>query len=190
MKTILIDTLEKKINISDKEKEVLTTYFQITIKKKNEYLVNEGASSSYLYFIINGYVRCFYNDDGNEIITQISTTKDFITSFESFLNNNSSKENIQCISDCILLRISKDQYENLYKEISNWSIFCKSVYEDHIIGISKRANSLQNLSASKRYLRLLNTQPNIALNTAVKHLASYLGIKPQSLSRIRKEIIK
>ncbi|WP_286827769.1 Crp/Fnr family transcriptional regulator [Maribacter sp. UBA4516] len=190
MKTILIDTLKEKINISDKEKVVLTDYFQITTKKKNEYLVNEGSSSSYLYFIIDGYVRCFFNNDGNEITTQISTNKDFITSFESFLNNNSSKENIQCISDCLLLRISKTNYENLYSEISDWSVFCKSVYEEHIMKISDRTNSLQNLSASERYLKLLNTQPNIALNTAIKHLASYLGIKPQSLSRIRKEVFK
>lgn len=190
MKTILVDVIKKNVNLTDKELEILTAYFEIITRKKNEFLVNEGSKSLYLYFIIDGYVRCFHNDEGNEITTQISTTKDFVTSFESFLNNDFSKENIQCTSDCTLLRISKDEYENLYREVSNWSIFCKSVYEDHIRKISERAYSLQNLSASKRYLRLLSTQPNIALNSAVKHLASYLGIKPQSLSRIRKGIIK
>ena len=190
MKTILIDIIKEKVDISDNEIEILTSNFQIITKQKNEYLVIEGSKSLYLYFIIDGFVRYLHIDDGNEITTQISTTKDFVTSFESFLNNSFSKENIQCTSDCTLLRISKDEYQNLYREVSNWSIFCKSVYEDQIRKISERANSLQKLSASQRYLKLLNNQPKIALNTAVKHLASYLGIKPQSLSRIRKEIIK
>lgn len=190
MKTILIDIIKEKIDISDNEIEILTSNFQIITKQKNEYLVIEGSKSLYLYFIIDGFVRYFHIDDGNEITTQISTTKDFVTSFESFLNNSFSKENIQCTSDCTLLRISKDEYQNLYREVSNWSLFCKNVYEDQIRKISERANSLQKLSASQRYLKLLNKQPKIALNTAVKHLASYLGIKPQSLSRIRKEVIK
>ncbi len=188
MKTILIDTIKEKVNISDDDIKILTSYFQIIPKRKNEYLVNEGDKSLYLYFIIDGFVRCFLTDEGNEITTQIYTTKDFVTSFESFLNNDFSKENIQCTSDCALLRISKDEYQRLHNEVSNWSIFCKSVYEDQIMRISERAYSLQKLSASNRYVKLLNTQPQIALNIAVKHLASYLGIQPQSLSRIRKSI--
>jgi len=190
MKTLLIDTISKKINLSKEEIKILLSSFQIITKNKNEYLVNQGNKSTYLYFLTKGYVRFFYNDEGNEITTQIYTKKSFITSFESFIKNNSSKENIQCNSDCTLLRISKNQYENLYKEISDWSIFCESVYQNYILKTGERVNSLQNLSASKRYLNLLQNQPNIALNTPVKHLASYLGIKPQSLSRIRKEIIK
>ncbi len=188
--SILIDTIKEKINVSEKEEEILAATFQIITKNKNEYLVKEGSTSRYLYFIIKGYVRYFYLNDGNEITTEISTSMDFVASFKSFVNNEYSIENLQCTSDCILLGISKDEYQNLYKEVSYWSIFCNGVYENHIMKISERANSLQNLSASERYLKLLDTQPNIALNTAVKHLASYLGIKPQSLSRIRKEIIK
>jgi len=188
--SLLYDTIKKVITVSDNEIEVLNTAFKVVTKNKNEFLVREGAISRNLYFVVSGYLRCFYIDDGNDITTQFATTKDFITSFESFLNNEFSKENIQCISDCILLSISRDGYEQLYQEVLNWPMFCKSVYESHIIKLSQRANTLQNLPASKRYLNFLNAQPNIALNTSVKHLASYLGIKPQSLSRIRKEIIK
>lgn len=190
MKTILINTISEKINLSKDEIKILHSSFQTVTKNKNEYLVNEGNKSTYLYFLTKGYIRFFYNEDGNEITTQIYTEKSFITSFESFIKNNLSKENIQCISDCTLLRISKNQYENLYKEISDWSIFCESVYQDYIMKTAERVNSLQNFSASNRYLNLLQNQPNITLNTPVKHLASYLGIKPQSLSRIRKEVIK
>ena len=190
MKAILIDTISEKINLSKEEIKILHSSFQTVTKNKNEYLVYEGNKSSYLYFLTKGYVRFFYNEDGNEITTQIYAEKSFITSFESFIKNNPSKENIQCNSDCTLLRISKNQYENLYKEISDWSMFCESVYQDYIMKTAERVNSLQNLSASNRYLNLLQNKPNIALNTPIKHLASYLGIKPQSLSRIRKETIK
>ncbi len=190
MTTLLINIIKQRITISEQETEVLTNSFKLITKKRSEYLVNEGALSSYMYFIIEGYVKCFYNDDGNEVTTQISTTEDFITSFESFSSGDASKENIQCISDCVLLKISKSDYENLYNEVANWSVFCKSVYEYYILKVSDRVHALQNLSASERYLKLIETQPDIVQHISVKDLASYLGIKPQSLSRIRKEIIK
>jgi CRP-like cAMP-binding protein len=187
--SLLLEIVQNKVPISESEIETLTSAFHLVSKKKNEFLVKEASSSSNLYFIVQGYIRSYtLVDDGNEITNQLSTSKDFVTSFDSFLHNEATKENIQCITDCTLLSISKEDYESLFNEIANWSLFCKGVYEGLIMKISERASSLQNLSASDRYMKILKTQPDIALNTPVKHLASYLGIKTQSLSRIRKEI--
>ncbi|MBX2842423.1 MAG: Crp/Fnr family transcriptional regulator, partial [Flammeovirgaceae bacterium] len=72
--------------------------------------------------------------------------------------------------------------------VEAWPRFCQSVYEDYILQISKRLNILQNLTATEKYENLLASSPHIALHTPVKYLASYLGIQPQSLSRIRKTI--
>ena len=186
---MLIDAVKEKVDISDAEVEILTSSFQLIRKKKNAYLVKEGDASLHLYFILEGYVRCYYIDDaGNEITTHICGSNEFVTSFESFSYKVPSKANVQCTSDCVLLSITKEEHDGLYKSILNWTPFCQSVYEKQIVKISERAHTLQILSASERYLRLLHKQPQIAQNTSVKHLASYLGIKPQSLSRIRKEI--
>lgn len=185
----IIEVIKSKISISSKEEEVLSTYFQSVGKTKNEYLVTTGAKSQNLYFIVSGYVRIFYLDEmGNEITTELYTSNDLVTSFESFLHNDYSKISIQCISDCALLSISKKEYDDLYNKVAEWPVFCQGVYERQILKMTERVNALQNLSASARYEDLLKKQPGIALHASVKHLASYLGIKPQSLSRIRKGI--
>lgn len=188
MKTALINRVKAKIALTGRETEILNSRFREVEKRKGELLLREGALARHLYFIISGFVRSFHISNGEEITTQIAVAGDFVTSFESYNESTPSEENIQCISGCELLSISKADHGKLYDEVAHWMTFCNSVYEDSIIRYAKRVNSLQNLSASERYEEILATQPEIALNASVKHLASYLGIKPQSLSRIRKSI--
>lgn len=186
---ILIKKITNKISISHNETDLLTASFHPINCKKNEYLLKAGQKPQKLYFIVSGYVRCFYIDqEGNEITTDILSSNELVTSFESFLKDTPSTYSIQCISDCELLFISKQDYQALYQKVEGWPVFCQAVYESHIMKMTSRINALQTLSASDRYEKLLNKQPEIALHTPVKHLASYLGIKPQSLSRIRKGI--
>lgn len=185
----ILEYVGKKIPLSDIEREILTSSFQFVKKDKNEFILSKGSKTEYLYFIIKGYMRCFHHkEEGEEVTTHIWGPEDFATSFESFLKSGFSPDFIQCISNCELLCITKNEHESLYSAIQDWPQFCQTVYESYIFRMSERMHILQNLSASERYTRLLDTQPNIALNTSVKHLASYLGIKPQSLSRIRKSI--
>ncbi|GAA0894146.1 Crp/Fnr family transcriptional regulator [Fulvivirga kasyanovii] len=185
----LINIVESRVPVSPEEQELLTASFHPKSSKKNEFLLKSGQKPQQLYFIVSGYVRCFYVDDeGNEITTDILSARELVTSFESFLKDIPSSYSIQCISDCELLFISKQDYQALYQKVEGWPVFCQGVYESHILKMTSRINALQTLSASDRYEKLLNKQPEIALHTPVKHLASYLGIKPQSLSRIRKDI--
>lgn len=185
----LIEEIQKKISVSSSERKILESSFKNLSTKKNEYLVKLGAKTQHLYFISSGYVRCFYVDEeGNEITTDILNPKNFVTSFESFMKKEVSNMSLQCITPCELLSISKQDHENLYFKVRQWSWFCQGIYEKSIMKMQNRINILQSLSASERYSTLLKHQRDIALNASVKHLASYLGIKPQSLSRIRKEI--
>ncbi|MFZ6013659.1 MAG: Crp/Fnr family transcriptional regulator [Bacteroidota bacterium] len=185
----LIDVIRNEISLSETEEIALASAFNLLSVSRGELLLQSGTIPQTLYFISSGFVRCFDVDTaGNEITTNISTSNDFITSFESFVKVIPAKESIQCISDCILLCVSKHEYDKLYDHVAGWSDFCQTVYENYIIKLTNRVNGLQNLSATDRYIQLLNTHPDVALNTAVKQLASYLGIRPQSLSRIRKNI--
>lgn len=181
--------VQQKISLSDAEIDFITASFVIVKKKKNEFILKYGHKADHLYFLSKGYVRVFHEDEnGYETTSNILSVNDFVTSFESFTNQCPAKESIQCSSDCELLCISKQNYDLLYIHVSGWQVFCQSVYERYIIKSQQRTFILQNLSASDRYAKLLHTQPDIVLNTPVKHLATYLGIKPQSLSRIRKQI--
>lgn len=185
----VLQFVQQKIALSDAEIAFLTNSFVAVRKKKNDFILIHGQKAEYLYFLSKGFVRIFHeNEKGDETTSQILMSNDFVTSFESFINQSVSKENIQCISDCELLCITKQRHDLLYKNISEWQVFCQSVYEGYIIRAQQRTYILQNLSALDRYAKLLQTYPDIVLNTPVKHLATYLGIKPQSLSRIRKQI--
>ena len=182
----LIEKIQQKISITEKEKAHLLATWQSVKLAKNEYLIKEGYKSQYLYFILSGYVRCFHCDDeGNEITTEL-LGNDFIPSFESFIKEEISTENIQCVKPCEVLRITKSEYDMLYQTILEWPVFCKEVYEELILRKNKRLYSLQNLSAKERYAEVMKNQPGLIQNIPIKYMASYLGIKQQSLSRIRK----
>lgn len=186
---LLLETVAKKITLSESEREYLQTSFQYLQREKSDHLIAQGTVVQHLYFVLSGYCRAYhYTPEGEEITNNIASRGEFVTAFEGFINGCESKESIQCITACEVLMISKDRHDSLYDQITNWSVYCRSVYEFHILKMAERLAMLQNLSAADRYEKLLRTQPGLAQNAAIKYLASYLGIRPQSLSRLRKTI--
>ncbi|POS00802.1 CRP-like cAMP-binding protein [Flavobacterium croceum DSM 17960] len=185
----LINYISNLFDISNNDIRLLTHFFKNTNFSKGSILEKENIVAQKLYFIRNGFIRTFSNEDGIEITTQIVGENNFITGFNSFVSGFISKENIQCISDCEVLHITKSDYETLTKESAIWSTFCKQVYEKAITFNQQRTTDLLTLSAEKQYLKLLAEQPEIIQNVPIQHIASYIGIKPESLSRIRKKII-
>lgn len=187
----LLSLYSKLINdkIDAEKTSKLEDYFESFSTKKNDLLEVENTRTKYLYFINEGFVRVFHNMDGNEITSHINCESGFITSFQSFISGNLSYENVQCITDCKLLKISNKNLEALYKSNQNWEKFGRIVIEQSIIYNEQRNKDLIELSAEKRYLKLLKNQPEIIQNVPLQYIASFLGIKPESLSRIRKKII-
>lgn len=126
-------------------------------------------------------------EEGTEVTAQIVGKNNFITGFNSFVSEIKSTETIQCISDCEVLYITKSEYEILTKECDIWSAVCKRVYEKTITFHQQRTTDLLTLSAEKRYLKLLTERPELIQQVPIQIIASYIGIKPESLSRIRKK---
>jgi CRP-like cAMP-binding protein len=186
--TPLINYISARIEMSPQEIELLGSYFKCEVFPKNTLLESENTISKKLYFIENGLVRTFYLENGNEITTQIVERNNFITAFDSFVTGQLSKVNVKCITDCEVSYISKEDYSSLYQKISGWERFCKNVYEKTISFNIQRTNDLLSLSAEKKYLKLLSNQPEIIQKVPMQYIASYIGIKPESLSRIRKRI--
>ncbi len=144
----------------------------------------------YLYFIVSGYMRLFYYDkEGDEQTTFISTHPHFLASFLCFINQIKATENIECITDCKILRIKHAHLKTLIDESENFKKFSLIIFQQAISTTSLRANDLATLSAEQRYKKLIENNSEIVNNVPVQYIASYLGIKPQSLSRIRKQIM-
>jgi CRP-like cAMP-binding protein len=163
------------------------------IAKKEEHhkgvqLLEAGKICRKLYFIEKGALRFYYIDEeGKDITHWFLFENDFITELESFLLRKESDYSIEVLEDTILYSIEFDAYQKLmdtFPEIDNlWNI----VLTKGIIDLGEKIKDLQFRDATTRYNNLLKKHPNILQRVSLGHIASYLGITQQSLSRIRKQ---
>ncbi|RTY89855.1 Crp/Fnr family transcriptional regulator [Flavobacterium sp. GT3R68] len=185
----IVKYISNLVDVSDNEIKLLSHFFKPSSFPKGTIIEKEDVVAEKLYFVRKGFVRSFFSKEGIEITTQIIGENKFITSFNSFTSGITSKENIQCISDCEVFYITKSDYEILSNKTVFWGSFCRQIYEKIISNNQQRTIDFIALSAEKRYLKLLKEQPEIIQNVPIQFIASYIGIKPESLSRIRKKII-
>ncbi|GAL85720.1 transcriptional regulator,crp/fnr family [Sporocytophaga myxococcoides] len=184
----LLKYISKTVSLSEEDIKVLMRVFNYDIFKKGSLLEAENSVAQNLYFIKSGFARIYHFEDGNEITTSIGTPNSLITSFESFLKGTPSSSNLKCITDCEMLYISRVDYDRIFVEIPSWEKFCRFNYEKIIANNFQRSNDLISLPAEKRYHKLVQSHPEIIQNVPIQYIASYIGIKPESLSRIRKKI--
>lgn len=129
----------------------------------------------------------YYNDKGDETTCYFALPNDFVTSFSSFNSNTPSTENIQAILPTELLVIHKYDLDKLYKEILSMQEFGRKAAENMTIAMEKRIALFQNNTAEDRYRYLMKHNPVLLQTVPLQYLASYLGITPQHLSRLRKK---
>ena len=175
--------------LNESDIQYITDYFKSEHFSRGSILETENALAKKLYFVVSGFVMELSNNDGEEVVTQIVGPNNFITGFDSFAYGTPSNVAIKCVSNCEVLSITRSDYNSLNKQSSNWGSFCRHVYESVISSNQQRIKDLLILSANERYLKLLSRQPDLILNVPIQYIASYIGIKPESLSRIRKKII-
>lgn len=186
----LFQLVSQQFLLSEQETIWLKEAFVPQQVARNTFLEKEGTIAGHLYFINSGFVRAYMlgKDQVTELTTNIAQAGNLVTAFNSFTQQAFSTENIKTITDTHLLSISNVAYLDLYQKSKMWAAFCKTVYEKHIMSQQKRLEDTLYMSAEERYRKLLETQPQIIQNVPVQDVASYLGIKPESLSRIRRQI--
>lgn len=144
-----------------------------------------------MYFVVSGFLRLFhYNNKGNDVTTNINCPTGFITSYMHFINQTKSDENLESITDCELLRITKTNLDLLIGQSMVFKDFSISVFQQALVYHENRSKELAILTAEERYRKLMKNYPDILHNVPLHYIASFLGMNPKSLSRIRKEIIR
>ncbi len=187
----LINHVGQYFTIDESIKSLFEKYFISILISKNTILEEEGKIPQFLYFVNEGYLRSFYYDDqGDEVTTYIATPNQYMASFLSLSHQKISTENIETITDCNLLKINRNDFMKIIDSHDSFKNYSLTIFEHAFTQMNQRANGLATLSAEQRYSLLINNQGNILQNVPIQYIASYLGIKPQSLSRIRKQIIK
>jgi CRP-like cAMP-binding protein len=187
----LLNIIKQKISIPDKDIELCLEYFEPVIFPKNRIIEHESKIPKYLYFVVSGYMRLFhYNDNGDEITSHINCPPGFITSYFNFINQTKATENLECITECELLRITKKNLDLITSESDAIKDFSILVFQQSISYNENRSKELATLTAEQRYQKLIDNYPHIIHNVPLQYIASFLGMNSKSLSRIRRQMIK
>jgi CRP-like cAMP-binding protein len=189
MHSKLIDFIKQHYAIPENETDLIRSCFEPVLMPKNRVIEEQDAVPGYLYYIVSGYLRLFhYNENGDEITTHINCPPGFFTSYLNFINQTESAENVECITECELLRITKPGLDRLMGVSPVMKDFSISVFQQSIAYNENRSSQLASLNAEQRYRNLIGTHPEILHHVPVQYIASFLGMKPESLSRIRRKI--
>ncbi|TDO20841.1 Crp/Fnr family transcriptional regulator [Pedobacter duraquae] len=157
--------------------------------KKKHVLIERGEVSRYVYFVLNGSVRSYTLDQsGVEHVMQLAFEGHWITDLSSFITQNPGEMIVEAIEDTEVLLLAHHDLQLLFEEIPALEKFFRKLYERAYVSLQKRVTNRESVSAKERYLELIALQPHIAQRIPLIYIASYLGITPESLSRIRNSI--
>lgn len=186
---LLMQTYFQNIGIlSNSEIDVLTELTTLTKLKKGEYYITEDKVCTDLVFTVSGMLRSYFTkDDGEEVTYCFTFPQNLMTAYSSFITGNPTAENIQALTDVVLLVIKKEDLNQLTTSSSNWIILQKFFAEQQYIALEQRIFSYQKDRAKQRYQDLVAQQPKLLQEVSLQHLASFLNISSRHLSRIRKE---
>jgi CRP-like cAMP-binding protein len=177
------------VSFTEKELSLVDVYFEPNHLKRKAYLLQEGKVCSHISFITHGAIRHFHIKDGEEVTCDFSFENYFITDFYSFTQEKPSVLNFQALEDTEMLTIKRDDLMKLYKECEKYETVGRLMAEKIAHRATEIAMSLSSDKPETRYLNLIKKQPDLFQRVQQKYIANFLGVSPESLSRIRKRIL-
>ena len=176
--------------VSEEEVEFLLKNSEEATLKKGDFLLKEGQMARSIYFVLSGVFRVYQNIDGREITSYFSYSErnPFAASFPSFLTQSPSNEYVEAIESSSVISISYDQLNKLYDSSNGFERLGRILAEKNYLLAMERINSLQYQSARDRYNIFMKIYPGLLNRIPHHYIASYLGVTPESLSRIRKDL--
>lgn len=186
---LLREHVKRRIDLTDQEFERCTTYFIPKKLRKNQFLLHAGDVCKYTAYVVKGCLRQYSVDDkGEEHVAQFAVEDWWISDMYSVLSGQPATYDIDALEDSELLLLSREMQEKLCTDIPIFDRFFRRLLEANFIAKERRIIASISLSAEEQYLRLEQSIPTIFNRVPQNQIASYLGITPQSLSRIRREL--
>ncbi len=178
------------IDLDEREFAYFTSKLQVQHLKRKELLLVEGQVCNNSYFINSGCLRYFYNVDGEEITGQFFFENGWYADYGSYLSGKPSDQNIEALEKTELLVLPKAALDKLFIEIPKFEKFGRLIAEKAFLGMRQYTEMLTKQTPEERYLNLIKDRPKVIERIPQHYIASYLGIKAPSLSRIRKRILE
>ncbi|KPH14887.1 Crp/Fnr family transcriptional regulator [Chryseobacterium sp. ERMR1:04] len=158
--------------------------------QKGDVILEEGKTANEYYILEKGLARSFVNDfNGNDVTTHFFAENEIVIEVSSLFQRIPTQENIVCITDCECWKFDFDTFQELFHKIPNLREWGRAWMSQQLFTYKQRSVEMFTLSATKRYLNLLEQKPQVVQFAPLKQIASYLGVTDTSLSRIRKEIV-
>ncbi|CAM4138418.1 Crp/Fnr family transcriptional regulator [Gillisia hiemivivida] len=188
--TNILNHLTKVISLTESEQQEFTSILEdIRISKKN-FLIEPGDLVNSEYYVVSGCLEAYYLDEtGDKHIIQFAVEDWWISDFEAFFNKVPAKLYLETIEDSVLLAINREALEILYTRIPKFERFFRIKTTSAFVSLRSRILSTLQKSGKERYLEFCEFYPKIEQRVPNYHIANYLGLKPESLSRIRKEVL-
>jgi CRP/FNR family transcriptional regulator, anaerobic regulatory protein len=184
----IIHSIKSLVPLNDSEEKAFLEILEVATFKKKDFLLQEGKVCNTITFINNGCLRVFYNVDGIENTIQFFFADSWYTDYASFLTGQPTIENLQALEDCEVILIKKIDLYKLYDKMPVFDRVGRVFAENAFLSISQLNQMKTNEEPEERYRNLLQQRPELVQQIPQHYIASYLGIKPETLSRIRKRI--
>ncbi|MCW3463047.1 Crp/Fnr family transcriptional regulator [Chitinophaga nivalis] len=189
MHTALIRAIENIIPLTAAEQTFIAGLFVPKKFKKGAFFLQEGQVCKTVGFITKGLLRYYtISDTGEEQTYEFGKENEFTCNYESFLDHSASSKNIQCIEACEILTISYDHLQLLYEQVKEGQKFGRLICEYLYVNAIRKITSLYTDAPEQRYLHFVAHYPDLQQRIPQYHLSSFVGVKPPSLSRIRKRL--
>ena len=187
---VLFSKVEEKIKLTEAEKEICKSLFIPKKLRKRQYILQQDDICKNLIFVEKGLLRSYSVDEkGSEHILQFAPEGWWIADIFSFFTGENSAYNIDAIEDSELLLITNPAIEQLYERVPKFERYFRILTQNNMVAMQKRLTSELSSSAEEKYLKLISAYPNIVARVPQHMIASYLGLTPETLSRIRKRIV-
>lgn len=188
MNLLLKKYIERFIHLDSDEWDDISSHFHKKRITRGNFLIQMGDVCNDLAFVNKGLFKVYQLQDGEEVVGWIAAENIFISELTSFITRESSLEYIQALEDSELSVIGFDDMHHLYQRYHKWQEFGRILMEQTFIGLKRRILSLISDSAEERYKKFATENPTLIQRVPSKDIASYLGIKPETLSRIRRRL--
>ncbi len=188
MQEILFDFISKYITLTVDEKNTLLSLDLFRTLKKGTILLQEGKSTIESYFVLKGCIRVYYVLDGEEKTTAFYTEMEGLTP-PSVITKTPSEYFVSCTEDTILVVSNTEMSEEINTKFPKFDTMCRILSEELLAKEQINFDEFKTSSPEQRYIKLLEKRPDLVQRVPQHQLASFLGIKPQSLSRLRARIM-
>lgn len=189
MQQLLFDFISKYIPLNDEEKKALIDLDIFHSVKKGSVLLEEGKTSKEGYFVLKGCIRTYYIIDGEEKTTAFYTEMEGLTP-NCVVTKKPSEYYVAATEDSIITISNPDMENEIFEKFPKFETLCRVLSEELLVKQQIDFDDFKTSSPEQRYLNLLEKRPDLIQRVPQHQLASFLGVKPQSLSRLRSRIIE